>query len=153
MTNLWLWNCVGDPWELSRNNGFNSARRFSMFSKVWGIRDNLLLTWDKALHCGKKEKKSALVKKKNTQGKQAERSCGEEKGWWSLETYPWCCQSTRQQLTCHWSQMSGWAYYVLEAQGLAVCKRHSLPISTDFWVLSCFCRSVITILYLLNVGL
>ena len=35
MTNLWLWNCVRDPWKLSGNNGFYSTRKYSATFKVW----------------------------------------------------------------------------------------------------------------------
>ena len=36
MTNLWLWNCVCDPWKLSRNNGFYPTRKYyTAFFKVW----------------------------------------------------------------------------------------------------------------------
>ena len=33
MTNLWLWNCVPDPWKFSRNNGFYSTSKYSAFLK------------------------------------------------------------------------------------------------------------------------
>ena len=35
ITNLWLWNCVRDPWKLPRNKGFNSTTKYSAFFKVW----------------------------------------------------------------------------------------------------------------------
>ena len=42
MTNLWLWNCVCNPWKLSRINTFHSTRKYSEFFKVWV---NLSLNW------------------------------------------------------------------------------------------------------------
>ena len=145
MTNLLLRNCVRDPWKLLRNNGFNSARKFSVFSKVWGLWDNLLLAWDQAPHCGKKEKKISVGEKKSVSKVSWEVVWGEERvvepGDLSLmpTIHPPAinlllkCQDVKFS-----SRMSAWVYYVLGAQGLAVRKMHSLPISTDFWVLSRF---------------